>query len=113
MKTMRGAWIDFDFRCLARRFQSVLHLLNLRDRDALIRLAVKSKHRRFHVRRELDRAFRPDRILRIDEPAIESDACFQEAAVGGADPHRSSAPAKTDDPQPRSIAALRLRPGYG
>src|SRR5215467_291492 len=63
MKPVWSAGIDFEFRLLARRLQRSLHRLHLRDRDALVCLAIKTEHWGLHVWRKFGRALWPNGLL--------------------------------------------------
>src|SRR5215216_4095617 len=64
MEAMRRARIDLELGGLAGCLQVRFHLLDLSNRNSLVRFAVEAEHRRLHFRRELRRALGPNRILR-------------------------------------------------
>src|SRR5271157_2271342 len=99
METVGRPWVDFELGFLAGRFQRGFHLFHLRYRNTLILFAVKPENGRGHLWRELHRALGPDRVLRIDKGAVESDARFQGAAMRGINPNSPAAAAETDDPK--------------
>src|SRR5262245_45158991 len=59
MEAVRRAGVNLDLESLSRRLQRPLQRVDLAYRNALVCLAVEAEHRRFHVRRQLDRALRP------------------------------------------------------
>src|ERR1700722_4338701 len=111
MEAMRRAWIDLEFSGLPGRCQRRLQRLDRRNGNAGIRLAIQAQHRRLHIRCELGRALRPERVRWIDRRAVKRAARLEASAVRGIFPDRPSAAAESDNAEPVGIAALRLGPG--
>src|SRR5215831_4258207 len=102
VEAVRCARIDLELGGLAGRLQCGLHRLDLRYRNALVGLAVKAEHRRLHLRRQLGRALRPDRLLRvgIDQRAVERNGRLEVLVMRGIFPHRAPAATEAHDAEP-------------
>src|ERR1700735_3643165 len=106
MEAVRCARIDFEFGGFPGSCQRCLQRLDRRNRNAGIRLAIQAQHRRLHIRGELGRALRPERVRWIDRRPVERDAGLETSAVRGIFPDGPAAATESDDAEPANIAAL-------
>src|SRR5690242_12350416 len=111
MEAVRRARIDLELGGLFSLGECGLEGLDGRNGNAGICLAIETEYWRLHFGGELRRALRPEWVWRIDRRTVKRNAGFERAGMSGKFPHGSSATAKSDNPEPIGVAALRFRPG--
>ena len=102
-----------NFATFPAKFQSLLHGLDLIGRDVRVLGAVKAEHRRLDLACKVKGILRHGGARRIHQASIKGNARLEVGIMRCIKPDGPPAPAKADDPEPVSIAALRLRPSGG
>src|SRR5262245_24105411 len=110
VEAVRRAVVDDQLARLLRVLERLAHLVDVAHRDALVRAAVETEHRRLQLADELEGMLRSQVVGGAGEDAIPRDARFEIWAVRVIEPHDAPAVAESGDAELLDVAAVVLGP---